>query len=77
MTKPDPAAQQHDDHPQLLAGGKYFLYFRVDTSAQPGSSTLRLAALDGSLDEPVTGPLAAPQCMAGPQCAWDSVAVYR
>ena len=73
VTKPDSTAQQGDDHPQLLAGGKYFLYFR----AQPGSSTLRLAALDGSLDQPITGPLPAPQCMAGPQCAWDSIAVYK
>ncbi len=75
LTKPGQG--QHDDAPQLLPAGKTFLYFRVDTTASPGTATLRLAALDGSLDEPVTGPLAAPQCMAGPQCAWDAVAVYR
>ncbi len=75
LTKP--AAGQHDDHPQLLPDGKYYLYFRVDSSADPGTSTLRLADLGGGLDEPVTGPLAAPQCMARPQCNWDSIAIYR
>ncbi len=72
LTKPGQG--QHDDAPQLLADGKYYLYFRVDTSTNPGTSTLRLAALDGSLDEAVTGPLAAPQCTL---FCWDAVAVYR
>ncbi len=72
-----PGQGRHDDAPQLLPDGKAFLYFRVDSSTDPATSTLRLAALDGSLDEPVTGTLAAPQCMAGSQCAWNAVAVYR
>ncbi len=73
LTKPDQG--QHDDAPQLLPDGEAFLYFRIDQSTNPGSSTLRLAALDGSLDEAVTGPLAAPQCTMS--CAWDAIAVYK
>ncbi len=75
LTKPGPS--QYDARPQLLPDGEHFLYFRVDTITDPGTSVLHLAALDGSLDEPLTGALAAPQCMASPQCAWDSIAVYR
>ncbi len=75
LTKPGQG--QHDDAPQLLPDGKHFLYFRVDTGSNPGTSTLRLAAVDGSLDEPVTGALAAPQCTAGPQCAWNAIAIYK
>ncbi len=72
-----PGQGQHDDAAQLLPDGKTFLYFRVDSNTDPGTSTLHLAALDGSLDQPLTGALAVPQCMAGPQCSWDAVAVYR
>jgi hypothetical protein len=82
LTKPPQAqnistATMHDDAPQLLADGKYFLYFRVDTSTDPGSSVLRLAALDGSLDEPLSGPLAAPQCTTSTMCNWEAVAIYK
>jgi hypothetical protein len=68
-----PSQSQHDDAPQLLPDGKHFLYFRVDETQM--TSVLRVAALDGKLDQPVTGPLPAPSCL--PTCAWNAVAVYR
>jgi Tol biopolymer transport system component len=68
-----PTQNQPDDQPQLLPDGQHFLYFRSDTRGGPFS--VHLAALDGSLDQAVTGSLPAPQCTV--TCAWDAVVVYQ
>jgi hypothetical protein len=70
-----PLQGTRDSHPQLLPDGKYFVYFRADT--QKSTFSLRLAALDGSLDEPVTGALPLPSTAPGGDYAWDTALVYR
>jgi Tol biopolymer transport system component len=71
VTNPPQAVR--DDQPQMLPDGQHFLYFHADTQKQ--TFTVRLAALDGSLDQAVTGSLPAPQCTV--TCAWDAVVVYK
>jgi len=70
-----PAASERDSWATPLADGTRFLYFRID--AQTGTLSVRLGSLDGSLDAPVTGALAAPQCGPVPPCDWSSTAVYQ
>jgi hypothetical protein len=65
---------QHDEKPQVLPDGKNFLYFRLDEAQM--TAVLRVASLDGKLDQPVTGPLTVPVCTFN-TCSWDGVAVYR
>lgn len=73
VTKPPQGGR--DSQPQLLPDGKYFVYFRADI--QKTTFTLRLAALDGSLDGPVTGPLALPPLAISPDYSWVAPLAYR
>ena len=73
VTKPPQGGR--DSRPQLLPDGVNFVYFRADT--QKMTFTLRLAALDGSLDGPVTGPLPLPSLAIGGDYTWDASLVYR
>ena len=68
-----PSQVQRDDQPQLLVDGQHFLYYRSDT--QGGTFSVHLAALDGSLDQAVTGALTAPPCTV--TCAWNAAVVYQ
>jgi WD40 repeat protein len=68
-----PSQTQRDDQPQLLPDGQHLLYFRSEALGGPFS--VHLAALDGSLDQAVTGALPPPQCTV--TCAWDAVVVYQ
>ena len=68
-----PSQNERDSHLQFLPDGQHFLYFRSDT--QKGTFTLRLAAVDSSLDEAVTGSLPPQQCAF--VCFSDAVVVYQ
>jgi hypothetical protein len=73
VTKPPQGSR--DSRPQFLTDGVNFVYYRADT--QKMTFTLRLAALDGSLDGPVTGPLPLPPLAIGGDYTWDASLVYR
>ena len=70
-----PPANFQDQAPRLLADGTHFLYYRLSTDpSAPRQLSLRLGALDGSLDAELVAPILAPQCFALPaDCNWSSV----
>jgi hypothetical protein len=70
-----PPAGFQDQAPRLLVDGVHFLYYRLSTAADsPRQLSLRLGALDGSLDAELVAPIRAPQCFALPaDCNWASV----
>jgi hypothetical protein len=61
-----PPAGALDDAPQLLPGGKYFLFTR--RAADGKSAELHLGGLDGITDQPVVKGVLLPACQPQPGC---------
>lgn len=61
-----PSAGALDDAPQVLAGGKFFLFTR--RAADGKSAELRLGGLDGVTDLPVLKGVLLPTCQPQPGC---------
>lgn len=62
-----PPAGALDDAPQVLAGGKYFLFVRH--AVEGTSAEVRLGGLDGVTDLPVVKGVLLPACQPQPGCA--------